>query len=1092
MLKRIETDPIVHTNAVALAFLTTAALLALSYLTASHEVRAATDLLRGVTLNIGGEQQTWQHALDSTNKGYLLYLQCVYDDRCKNALSVRPTTYLSYALWALAGVALIVTITVNAIGPKLRDKLDDAKWLKADPTLFPEVRSYIQPLPGDKRGLEQYASRPPNMMPLVPLGMIIEQATQPDPAYPDRPVRYRYTNLRTMYLSSKMIQEHVVIQGATGTGKTSRVLNHFLHAFAKRGDAVILPDFKFPDPSGLLHAVSLFTAYGRRVWALLPEDERSFRVPLLETLRTHGDARLLAEVIMPTDAYAKAAGEFYTLAQQQILAFYMKHVADSRMPTMKEVVRLSNMDANDAKAWAERHTDMETRQSMMRILNDDGRNWGGFITGIRNALEPFMDDRVARMFTGQDGQNLDLHDFVQEGGLLYIGIPTDLMRTRRGRIIMRVLDNWLMNTCISIRRESTEQGAPWGKSIRAVYDEASQIGRLMNALENSAALRSQDIALIYGIQDRVQMEVVYGDDIWKAVDANIGTQVLFPTGVRDEAAEKLSRWLGQREIRPRSQSRSFRPATAGPGEVGMRGQSHSVTLRPLMTTSEIEECPYFLAIIRTKGSLPKALCAMLPTHDPKPSYYGLDRREFTLDNAGIHEEWMTVMGDLSDKARQQEVLKILEGQRVTDDSVRLVDTLSDEYGDWIHAVTLEGVEIRKRERGADKNQQARYQLNYRSFPHEDEARTIIKVRDPDKIRDYVREGWLFIPDADLDDETRWQWIAITEPGFKELAQRARVEIENAHYNLAYIKVSRSLARDQDDSGARSEPAREIIPHRYAVTVTERLLQEQSRTVGDDVIALAVELVFNHFTEERHGEHRLVSIPLNIRFDKVLPAALDAAQTLLRDEAHLRYVQGLTEHEHAALARFRKKKGLRLDTPAESEGTSADAALDAALAAPGQPDAPPAEAVSFVHGLRLTPHATPFADPTLRGPVAPGPRPEPAPAPPPAAPEPAMDVNGPDVTAPVPPAPTDTAPTGASGGPPPSTRFQRSRAEAAQHTEGTPRRTPRATSEEPRGETGTSRRRRRKTPEIVAHGNDLDNPGAMVPPPEDLDGEGITL
>lgn len=933
-LKRVQTEPIYNTNAIALLFLSALVLLGLSYGVASLEVRPATQLIHDVPVTIMGHTKTWAQEMGSKSTGYLLYLDCVYDVNCKKALKLRPVTYFAYALWFLTGLIFFVAFVFALMAPKVRDKMADAKWLKADPSMYPEVLDYLMPLPSDKAGMARLATLSEVDRPLVPIGQIIEQVGGPDLENPQRQATYRYKNLRTMWLSSKMLQEHLVVQGATGTGKTSRFLNHLLQAFAERGDAVVVPDFKFPDPTGLMHVISLFTAYNRPVYAAMPYDDRSIRIPVLSSLNSIQEARLFAETLMPTDAYTKQAGEYYQLAQQEILAIYMFHVAKQRpeIRTMKEVIRLTNMGSEAALEWAISCGDKEAQDTFTRILTDDKKAWGGYITGIRNALAPFMDDRIARMFTEKEGQNFDPYEFVEKGGLFFIGLPTDLMRSRHGRTVMRVIDTWTMNSILMVRRERTEKNMPKGKSVRFVYDEASQIGRMMNMLENSAANRGQDISMIFGIQDRVQMEVVYGESIWAAIDANIGTQVLFPTGVRDTAAERLSKWLGERELFPPSRSRSYRTGTGLPGTMQGKSESYSIRTVPLASPQVISEWPKFIAIVRTKGTLPQALCAMLPTFDPKPSYYGLDNKSFTLDNTEAYTRWTDVMGRMSDTERRDEVMAILDDLLPpADDTVRLVDTLTEEYGLWMQAVTQEGVDVRPAPGGNNRDREdgGKYQINYLSFPTPSEQRTTIDVRNPQHIRDYVREGWLAIPPQQLEDSETWEWITVTKAGMQELAKDLARELENARYNLAYIRVRRMLERTGNVTGVRHEAAREVLPLAQAVDTTKQLLRE-IKVLGDETLDLAVELVFNRFSfEQAKTGEQLVAIPLTTRFDQLLPKAVKDAEDLVARGAIEEDLPDLKGEKLEAVQRLRRKYGIKPRKSAEEE-EEIEGMVDAAL------------------------------------------------------------------------------------------------------------------------------------------------------------------
>ncbi len=869
MLKRLEHDPITNSTVVLILFVLALTFFGGGYYLTDRALKPVARALETTVVTLPDKSSskarrerrtiktTWAKKLNS--KGAVLYAQCRMDTTCNAGLMVKPFPTAGLLVMLLGASTLGSGIGLSLYLRRKRDTLDDAKWLKVDPWKYPEISRYTE---GEKDSAGNVTDPV-----IVPLGYVVEQAPMPDNAAPERPLMYKYHGMKPIGLTSKMLQEHVLVYGPTGTGKTSRALMHFVLAFARRGDAVVILDFKFPKLNGgFMQTIALFRRFGLPTYPVLPFTRGGFNVPVFDYIQTVQDGRDLAAILVPTPEYKESGGDFYKLTQQIILGAVFKVVAGSVTPNFKEVSRIMNQTQPAFENWLNGTGDAVAIEQLSRFMAEK-RDWNGFVTGIINALEAFEDDRVSETFTSVPGRNFDPEKFVKDGGLVYWGIPSDKMRTPRGEVITRVFDNWLTNQIVRLRNEVSRTGPQ--RSVRLVYDEAPSIGKLRNVLRSVGTLRDSDICLIFGIQNEDQMEITYDEKIWAAITKNLATRLIFPTGFQDDAARTLSGYLGEREIRVRNNSISGTTSlNPEPGSV-RRGRTYTVQKRPLATPSEISEWPYFLAILQTKGTLPPALLATVPFHEPRPSFFGLDGRQFVVNNQALHDDWYNIMEHLSDEERQAEIDEyIAETLNGEDQMPAGTLTLKDVFNDWIRFAIVDGATFRR----SGKFFEFRYPSLHLSLKDHTAQRA---------VRAFLMSSWIE-PGRGIEDSPEdWDWVRITELGAAVLGTYAKKELENIRFASAYIAERKRLEEAAPDLGARYEEAREVLPVEAAENATMDMLRRFDGLLTKAELAAVTEKIMAKFTPVP-GQPELVSIPLSLPFEVLVPRLI--SQVRGRDES----------------------------------------------------------------------------------------------------------------------------------------------------------------------------------------------------------------
>lgn len=802
-----------------------------------------------------GTAKAWGEIFPGQGVG--LYARCRLDARCRQDLRYNPP--FTPLLW-FGGLGILLLFgagMTSAMLHRSRDQLDTARILKMNYLLHPSA----QELSEGKKDAKGVITDPV----VTHFGFVIEERSKPNKANPNAPIQYEYANLKKIGVTSKLLHEHMMVYGPTGSGKTSRALMPLLMGFAERGDATVVVDFKFPDiREGLMETVSLFARQGLPVWSVVPYEPMGNTIPLFDYIRNHRDGRDLAAVLMPVDEYKQQSNEFYVFTQHRILGSIMKVVADSLTPNWAEVVRICKQPHEQMEEWINQNADATAKADVARVLKDQKLTFGGFMAGILNAIEPFEDPMVARTFASVEATNFSVREFIETGGLLYLGFNSSEMRSKRGEILMRIINDWLVSQVLLIRADEAVTGN-FGKDVRLIYDEAGNLGKLRWLLKDITTVRSKRISFILGIQNEEHMELVYGKDQWLAVVQNIGTHLTLPSGLKDEAARKLSQNLGEREIIMEGNSTMKTPGgilLTGPAGGGLRfGNSTSTSKRALFTPSQITEWPAFLGIYRTKGNLPPAVLATLPVYDPQPVYYGLDGRKFTLDNRELVARWKNAMGDLSIPERAEEIFGVLgKGSGKEADILTARDVLTE----WVENLVADGVQFTRKAEGV-------YRLNYHHFDGE--------MRGPEGVRamtTFITSGWVKVDRGAEEFPDEWEWIELTPAGLAEIGAYGERALQASTYTARYVAERKRL--DRATPGAASfEEAREILPKQAARNITEQLIRYKDPHMEREVYERATDLMMENFDTVAIGTEIMSSIRMSMRFEPLLQRAMEAAQ-----------------------------------------------------------------------------------------------------------------------------------------------------------------------------------------------------------------------
>ena len=394
---------------------------------------------------------------------------------------------------------------------------------------------------------------------------------------------------------------HTLVVGGPGSGKTTRYFKQNLLMDALDGTSVVVLDLKYPDArGGFFNMIPFFREQGYDVQLFLPYDQETLKLPLLAGGDTFDGASEFARMIVPIDTDAGDA-EFYRNQERKLLTGLVWGMTSLGETSLGQLYRMLMMGKSAVRSFIENHPDKDIKEMFTSFLEIDDGKLAGIINGLEGKLQIFRDERL-NASTEQSvypWENVELTSLGTGKSFLYIGIPQENLLSGDGQLLLqltkRVLDRALL-------RNARQNGGTLPVDTSFYLDEFPSLGELPNMEENFATMRSYRVGYHVALQNRAQLESVYGRAAANSLLTNLFQHILvFPRYLKFDDAKFFAEALGEMTVIETTRNRMNSVELL---DDFRRGVTKKESSRALLSLEEMFDWPDAVGVVIANGLPP--------------------------------------------------------------------------------------------------------------------------------------------------------------------------------------------------------------------------------------------------------------------------------------------------------------------------------------------------------------------------------------------------------------------------------------------------------------------------------------------------------
>ena len=428
---------------------------------------------------------------------------------------------------------------------------------------------------------------------------------------PDNPRKghYGYTESgKQLRAPSQDRCTHLAIFAGTGGGKTTRIIKPSLIQDALDGTSVLMVDPKWPDPrGGYSDMLAVFAAKGYDVQVFCPFEENTLGLPLIGSLQSHADAEALASTIIPKVSAGEMSdgAQFYRNQERELLKHLLWGEAQAGRGSMGGIYDLLDGGPKALTAWVAACEDPRIIRSMGTLLQLRHDTLIGLLQGLKGILSIFTNAQLdAATQAGPFAwQNLRPASLTERKSVLYVGIPQQMFLRGDGKLLLNLFFRRIMDEVMGIARQ---QGGTLERQLAVYIDEFANIGKLDDAGSWFGTMRSYNIAFTIAMQNRAQLELIYGTVGAKAMSGgNFQHLITFPASLTGDDKEYISKLLGEVTAEEVTESRSRQHLF----EPFRRTKTRRRVARPLLSREEMNNWDANYGILVPHGAGPTKIVA---------------------------------------------------------------------------------------------------------------------------------------------------------------------------------------------------------------------------------------------------------------------------------------------------------------------------------------------------------------------------------------------------------------------------------------------------------------------------------------------------
>jgi type IV secretion system protein VirD4 len=418
-----------------------------------------------------------------------------------------------------------------------------------------------------------------------------------------------YYKGHALTLKEKQLEEHVLLVGPSGKGKTAGIITPGILSEQGRRSLVII------DPKQeLVRLTAGAVAQHMQVWLFAPtRPERSQQYNPLAFIHTMEDAEDFAACWVSNTG--RSSDPFWDRNTELLITATVLHLRkaapDAPFSALADLLTGTSFEAMDT--LLSHSPSLEVRriaETFLKNLKLNEKTAGGVFTDVAGRFFRMQNPTLRAVSSSND---LNFHAMIEQPTAVYLSIPSSAAER------LQPLTACLLMQMFTAFVDHAER-SPGGRLPRGVtcyLDEFANAGRIPNMAQRITMLRSTRVALIMAIQNYSQLTALYGEEQKQTILSNATTHIVLP-GSGQEEVEFYSKRIGSattigQTINRNAQAREG-DVNQGQQEIGRklvmpeelrtmkRGQLLllSDTISPL----KVRNIPYYQSKLARRANLP--------------------------------------------------------------------------------------------------------------------------------------------------------------------------------------------------------------------------------------------------------------------------------------------------------------------------------------------------------------------------------------------------------------------------------------------------------------------------------------------------------
>jgi type IV secretion system protein VirD4 len=399
---------------------------------------------------------------------------------------------------------------------------------------------------------------------------------------------------------------HCILQGATGTGKTSRFI---LPQAIERTDvcALITEATAGNEPPDVYHKSAGWRhKQGHEIYYFNPDDMTSVRINPVDQVTSVDKAQHIANLIVENTSKKNSGGDqIWEVSERHLLTALLLYAAGEH-GNLGMVRRLLRQGPNGIGLAVMNSVYVEAKDEYLAFFKNSTEGFrNGVTSGLMQRLNLWINPRIVALTETTDFEPSELMDKLFT---FYLAVPAQKTHLKP---LAALVFNYIMDIALDSHMRH---------QMMLILDEFTNFGRIPGMADKLTLIRHRKIGAMFGIQDYIQLEKVYGKEDATLLANQPGTKIyLRPRDL--SLAKKISESLGTKTVVDRKVSSS--------GQIVERELG-----RPLMNASEVMAMADDKAIVLTPSVPPMLLdCFSWQDYTYATTMEPPVRRELVIDEA---------------------------------------------------------------------------------------------------------------------------------------------------------------------------------------------------------------------------------------------------------------------------------------------------------------------------------------------------------------------------------------------------------------------------------------------------------------------------